>query len=899
MSVPIRAKLMLLASIVGVVALLISGAINAYTQYQSGRSALLHRLQTHVDMAAFNGAAALAFDDAEAADEVLGAFRVDSAVINASIVRKDGRPLVQREFAVDTPAEIEVHADITFGERIGTVQIHATSEELRAHLRHDGLVLLGVLVGALGVALLAASLFQHVISDPIRELERAATAVSRTRDFSVRVQAAGDDEVGRLIRSFNEMLGELEALARQATEHRTELENKVAGRTAELAMALKSAQAGAQAKAEFLANMSHEIRTPMNGVVGMLELLQTEALGTDARSMLETAQHSADALMALINDVLDYSKIESGKFSLEQIDVELQPLAEDVAMLFSRQAAAKGVELSCAVHNNVPVKLRGDPLRLRQIMANLVGNAVKFTEHGEVLLGIQVREEKNAADAAGEPVTVVQILVHDTGLGMSSAVLGQLFQVFTQADSSTTRKYGGSGLGLAITKSLVDAMGGTVRVTSEPGKGSTFSVFLPLKMPAAGGADPAAATREPDRSPLRALIVDDNPTNRAILEHYLQLLSATSQSVASATAGLDAVRSATSGGSPFDVILLDYHMPDIDGIGFLRALRADPANAATPCIVLSSLGERPAAANELGVTAWLTKPVRRIQLEQVVALVRGNPAQATSLVTHKRLDLRYPGARILLVEDNQVNRAVALRMIGKIGEQVVVAVNGREAVARAKSEQFDLILMDCQMPVMDGYQATRAIREWERGNDHPGRPRLPIIAMTANALDGDREKCLAAGMDDYIAKPIKRETLIIALDRWLATASALDPAALGKLSELMGEELGEVIAIYLSDTPVQLEEIATGIRQRNLAVVARAAHSLKATSATVGALGLSEAAAAMEDAAREERWHEVAEERLAALQMAFNTARPALVKILGDSANAGRAAPAGTTSNVC
>ncbi len=918
-SVPIRTKLMLLASMVGVVALLISGGINAFTQYQTGRGALLHRLQMHADMAALNCAAALAFNDADAADKALNALRLDSAVVAASIVHKDGTSLSRWRSAAGLTTDVYIHSDVALGEGIGVVQIEATTEELRTQLRHDAMILLGVLVGALGVALAAASMLQHVISGPILELERAASEVSRTRDFSVRVRPSGGDEVGRLVQSFNEMLGDLETLAREAMEHRQELENKVAARTAELATALKSAQAAAKAKSEFLANMSHEIRTPMNGVIGMLELLQMEALDADAHSMIETAHHSADALLTLINDVLDYSKIDAGKLSLENIDVDLRQLAEEVATLFSRQANAKGVEVLCAVHNEVPMVLGGDPLRLRQIMANLMGNAVKFTERGEVLLGIRLRERQDAGppgsghDESGA-VAVVQILVQDTGIGMSPNAQEQLFQVFSQADASTTRRYGGTGLGLAITKSLVDAMGGTIKVTSEPGHGSTFSVFVPLALHA--GAAVVAAAAPGDRYAPNVLIVDDNPTNRCILEHYLKHQNAPSHSVASAQAGLAALHAAVLSGAPFDLVLLDHQMPETDGVGFLRALRADPAIAGTACVVLSSLGDRVAEADLLGVSAWLTKPVRKAQLEQALTQARGFTAHDQPISSRTPLDAGHPGARVLLVEDNRVNREVALRMLGNLGIDVAVAKDGEEAVARVAADRFDLILMDCQMPLMDGYEATRAIRDWELRTGQAAEPRIPIVAMTANALQGDREKCLDCGMDDYISKPIKREVLNAALDRWLtrhavptrafkpdsdvaAPASAskspaiapdsnsaaaaadlqsLDWDALSRLRELMEEEFGQMMAAYLTDTPAQLEAIAAGIHERDARVVSRAAHSLKSTSATVGAVLLSGAAAALEHTAAESDWLVQAQGRLAALRCEFNKVRPELTE---------------------
>ena len=931
-SVPIRAKLMLLASVAGIVALAISGGINAYTQYHTGSNALVHRLQMHADMAALTGAAALAFNDTEAASKVLNALRVDAAVTGASITQKDGTQLAAWGPA-GTHADIQVQADVTLGESIGTVRIEATSKELRAQLWHDALVFSGVLVGALGVALLTASMFQRVISDPILELDRAATVVSRTRDFSVRVRAAGQDEVGRLVHSFNGMLAELEALAHQASEHRTELENEVASRTAELATALKSAQAAAKAKSEFLANMSHEIRTPMNGVIGMLELLRMESLDTDARSMLETAHHSADALLALINDVLDYSKIDAGKLVLEHVDVELRPLAEEVATLFSRQANAKGVEISCAIHNNVPAVLMGDPLRLRQIMVNLIGNAVKFTERGEVLLGIRMREPPVAAPGTASATTgaaMIQILIQDTGIGMSETARGQLFQVFTQADASTTRKYGGTGLGLAITKSLIDAMGGTVKVTSEPGRGSAFSIFLPLAFcagrsadeaadEAVGAAMPAPAPANP-RAP-KVLIVDDNATNRCILEHYLEPPHARAQSVASAQAGLLAVRAAVADGTPFDLVLLDYQMPDVDGLGFLRALRADAAIANTPCVVLSSLGDRAEEADALGVFAWLTKPVRKTQLESVMARAQGTAVLTAPIVKPMPPEAWGAGARVLLVEDNRVNQQVALRMLKTLGIVARIAENGETAVAAIQAEPFDLVLMDCQMPLMDGYEATRRVRAWEAAaHEGAARPRVPIVAMTANALFGDREKCLAAGMDDYIAKPIKRDVLAVVLARWLKSPSlspaaeaahevavpatgsravngvkgdlppmvdsTLDPVIFAQLSELMGSDLADIVDTYLRDTSTQIAAMDGALARRDLVALRRCAHSLKSSSAAVGAVAVQSTSLALEAQTRTSAGFDQAEGMVAAVRSAFELVRPMLLQKIAATGSA-------------
>jgi two-component system, sensor histidine kinase and response regulator len=911
-SVPIRAKLMLLASVAGIVALAISGGINAYTQYHTGSNALTHRLKMHADMAALNGAAALAFNDTEAAGKVLDALRVDAAVTGASFLHKDGTQLAAWGTAADAHADahadVQVRADVMLGESIGVVRIEATSKELRAQLWHDAAVFLGVLVGALGVALLTASMFQRVISDPILELDRAATVVSRTRDFSVRVRAAGHDEVGRLVKSFNEMLAELETLAHQASEHRTELENKVASRTAELGTALKSAQAAASAKSEFLANMSHEIRTPMNGVLGMLELLQSESLDADARSMLETAHHSAEALLVLINDVLDYSKLDAGKLVLEHVDVELRPLAEEVATLFSHQASAKGVEISCAIHNNVPAVLSGDPLRLRQIMANLIGNAVKFTERGEVLLGIRMREQPATPPGAAAGAAMIQILVQDTGIGMSASAREQLFQVFTQADASTTRKYGGTGLGLAITKSLIDAMGGTVKVTSEPGRGSIFSVFVPLAFRAGGSAQNvalAAALVVPAAKPgaPNVLIVDDNATNRCILEHYLEHSNAQSHSVASAQAGLEAVRAAVSGGTPFDLVLLDYQMPEVDGLGFLRALRADAAIADTRCVVLSSLGDRVEEADVLGVSAWLTKPVRRSQLESLMAQARGTAVTAPVAKPMMPVEAWSAGARVLLVEDNRVNQQVALRMLKTLGIVASTAENGETAVAAIQAERFDLVLMDCQMPVMDGYEATRRVRAWESAvADGALRLRVPIVAMTANALLGDREKCLAAGMDDYLAKPIKRDVLAAVLAPWLESspaalpaasratsatdesdflltaASTLDPAIFAQLSELMGSELADIVDTYLRDTSAQIASMSAALAQGDFEGLKRCAHSLKSSSASVGAVAVQSASLALEAHGRISGGLDETEAMIAAVRSAFELVRPLLLQ---------------------
>ncbi|MET0533915.1 MAG: response regulator, partial [Steroidobacter sp.] len=532
------------------------------------------------------------------------------------------------------------------------------------------------------------------------------------------------------------------------------------------------------------------------------------------------------------------------------------------------------------------VTVRTDPTRLRQVLANLLGNAIKFTETGEVGLTVRCLQ----ADAAN---VQLEFAVNDTGIGMSDATLASLFQSFTQADSSTTRRFGGTGLGLAITKQLVDAMQGTIAVRSELGRGSSFSITLPLPI---GNAP--VRKKHADLSRLRVLIVDDNATNRLVMEHYATALRMQYRIAASAAEALNYAQEALAAGKPFDLVLLDYQMPEVDGLSLLRQLRRIPNIGALECIVLSSLGDRPPESETLGVFAWLNKPVRMNHLYSAIATSAGltssweryRPEQTTAR-PFATAQATF-GGRVLLVEDNAVNRQLATRLLATMGLHPTIAVDGAEGLDKVSTEDYDLVLMDCQMPKLDGYQATAAIRAFEAER---GRPRVPILAMTANAMEGDRERCLAAGMDDYLAKPVTRATLAAALQRWLPTPndSTFDPTpvapqqtaaadtgvdndTLANLRALFDGEIAEVVDTYLHDMPLQLERMTSALDAGDNETVAKAAHALRASSHSMGARECSELATQIERHVRAGGSAEESRSLLARLQVAHAAAKPVL-----------------------
>jgi len=581
----------------------------------------------------------------------------------------------------------------------------------------------------------------------LRMLAEGANRFSQG-DHAVRIRPEGAVEVAVAAEAFNNMANNIESLI--ASLKRSE---------EALRLASEAAEAASLAKSSFLARMSHEIRTPMNGVLGMTELLLESGLSPNQRKYAETVQRSGKNLLAIINDLLDFSKIEAGKLELEKADMDLRQTVEDVVELLAERAHAKGLELACSVPADLTTQVRGDPLRFGQVLTNLLGNAIKFTERGSVVIRV-------ACAAESQTQVTLRVEVSDTGVGINPEAQSRIFEEFAQADGSTTRKHGGSGLGLAISKQLVEMMGGEIHVESAPGAGSTFwftAIFDKQEEPAT-----AAYTMPTGMlTGVRALVVESSAVNRSILLSQMSNWGMANQAAATAEQALGSLAQAAERGVPYDIAIIDLGTPGMDGLALAREIRGRAASANVRMVMLTRRSSDLAEARNAGIDVCLSKPVRQTSLyECLVNLMAGQGHEETARPAPRATPAAQAAAghgRILVVEDNLINQQVALGMLEARGYKVAVAGNGREAIEAHAQGAFDLILMDCDMPEMDGYEATREIRSRERASGE----HVPIVALTANAMAQDREACLAAGMDDHLGKPFSSATLQSMLERWM------------------------------------------------------------------------------------------------------------------------------------
>ncbi len=689
-------------------------------------------------------------------------------------------------------------------------------------------------------------------SNPVRDAEGVIVGVVHVAmDITARTQA--EENLRRAKESVEATNRQLETAIEQA--NRLALEAEVAN----------------MAKSEFLANMSHEIRTPMNGVIGMTGLLVDTDLTPEQRDYVETLRSSGEALLSLINDILDFSKIEAGKLGLEAIDFDLRATIEDTMDLLAVKAHEKSIEFACYIEPETPSCLRGDPGRLRQVLINLAGNAIKFTSEGEVVIHVSCEDETDV-------MARIRFEVRDTGIGIPKERMGKLFQMFSQIDGSTTRKYGGTGLGLAISKKLAEMMGGAIGVESECGKGSTFWFTAALeKRPVPRDV---IVPKPGNIRGARVLAVDDNATNRFVVREQLRSWGCQADEAANGEEALDKLRRAARNGTPFHMAILDQEMPHMDGASLGKAIKADPEIRDVILVLLTSRGQRGDSKrfSEIGFAAYLTKPTRASSLHDCLAMATAAQEGAASrpsrpvdaLITrHKLADEKRRRVRMLLAEDNPTNQKVALRILEKLGFQADVANNGKQALDAVRAREYDLVFMDVQMPEMDGFETTEQIRRLEAKT---GR-HTPIVAMTAHAMTGDRERCLAGGMDDYISKPIQPQAIVDAIERLLADKPLVSSVVLtptsppppspraqtgslfdreGLLNRLQGDEdlFAEIVALFLEDAPRQIANLKEALMEGDCEKMMRHGHTLKGAAANFGAEPLRNVALQIETAGR-------------------------------------------------